>query len=110
MPLAEGSSKETIAANIREMIRAGHDPKSAAAAAYREAGEDCEAQSYKIEIRCAAHVLLRERAAVSKGSCAGLELREAGRGIEGREKVRVDVEVVFWALNRTRTTHIGVSA
>lgn len=42
MPLAEGSSRETIASNIKEMIRAGHDPKQAAAAAYREAGEDCD--------------------------------------------------------------------
>lgn len=31
-----------IAENIREMIRAGHDPKQAAAAAYREAGVDCD--------------------------------------------------------------------
>lgn len=38
MPLKEGSSDETISANIAELVKAGHDPKQAAAIAYREAG------------------------------------------------------------------------
>lgn len=38
MPLKQGSSKEVIEANIAELIRSGHDPKQAAAIAYREAG------------------------------------------------------------------------
>ena len=37
MPLKEGSSKETISENIAELIKAGHDPKQAAAIAYRKA-------------------------------------------------------------------------
>lgn len=39
MPLAEGSSREVISANIAELIRAGHPQKQAAAIAYKEAGE-----------------------------------------------------------------------
>lgn len=37
MPLQEGSSKEVIQQNIHEMIKAGHDPKQAMAAAYSNA-------------------------------------------------------------------------
>lgn len=37
MPLKEGSSKEIIQENIYEMIKAGHDPKQAMAAAYTNA-------------------------------------------------------------------------
>lgn len=37
MPLKEGYSKEVIQENIREMIKAGHDPKQAMAAAYSNA-------------------------------------------------------------------------
>jgi hypothetical protein len=45
MPLAAGSSQETISANIAEMIRAGHPPKQAEAAAERVArGDDEEPQ------------------------------------------------------------------
>lgn len=39
MPLTAGSSKDTISSNIAEMIRAGHPPDQAAAAAYRKAGK-----------------------------------------------------------------------
>lgn len=39
MPLKKGYSRETVSANIAEMIRSGHDPKQAAAAAYRQARE-----------------------------------------------------------------------
>lgn len=42
MPLQKGSSREVISANIKELVNAGHDPKQAAAIAYREAGEDCD--------------------------------------------------------------------
>lgn len=38
MPLKKGSSKKTIEENIAELVKAGHDPKQAAAIAYREAG------------------------------------------------------------------------
>jgi uncharacterized protein len=38
MPLAAGSSRETIHRNIAEMIRSGHKPAQAVAAAYRSAG------------------------------------------------------------------------
>lgn len=37
MPLKKGSSKEVIQENIHEMIKAGHDPKQAMAAAYQNA-------------------------------------------------------------------------
>lgn len=37
MPLEKGFSKEVIQNNIREMIKAGHDPKQAMAAAYSNA-------------------------------------------------------------------------
>ena len=40
MPLERGSSQETISANIAEMIRAGHPPKQAEAAAERMARGD----------------------------------------------------------------------
>lgn len=40
MPLEKGSSKETISHNIATEIRHGHDPKQAAAIAYREAATD----------------------------------------------------------------------
>lgn len=39
MPLKQGSSQETISENIAELIRAGHDPKQAAAIAYKAAGK-----------------------------------------------------------------------
>jgi hypothetical protein len=39
MPLKKGSSKATIEANIAELIKAGHDPKEAAAISYRQARE-----------------------------------------------------------------------
>lgn len=39
MPLKKGSSPKVIGKNIAEMIRAGHPPKQAAAAAYRMAGK-----------------------------------------------------------------------
>jgi len=37
MPLQEGSSKEVIQNNIRELIKAGHDPKQSLAIAYQNA-------------------------------------------------------------------------
>lgn len=37
MPLKPGSDKGTIAANIKELIGSGRDPKQAAAIAYSEA-------------------------------------------------------------------------
>jgi hypothetical protein len=37
MPLISGSSKEVIQKNIAEMVKAGHDPKQAVAAAYQNA-------------------------------------------------------------------------
>lgn len=40
MPLKEGSSRETISENIATEVRAGKDPKQAAAIAYHEAGKD----------------------------------------------------------------------
>jgi hypothetical protein len=46
MPLKKGSSKETIEANIAELIKAGHDPKQAAAIAYREAGIASDAMAF----------------------------------------------------------------
>ena len=39
MPLKAGKSKKTISGNIREMVRAGHPVKQAAAAAYKKAGK-----------------------------------------------------------------------
>lgn len=39
MPLKKGSSKKTIQDNIRTEIRAGRDPKQAAAIAYSKAGK-----------------------------------------------------------------------
>ena len=36
MPLKRGTSKATREANIREMIKSGHPPKQAVAAAYAE--------------------------------------------------------------------------
>lgn len=46
MPLKKGSSKETIEENIAELIKAGHDPKQAAAIAYREAGLASDALAF----------------------------------------------------------------
>ena len=39
MPLKAGTSRKVIEENIKEMIKAGHPPDQAAAAAYREAGK-----------------------------------------------------------------------
>jgi len=38
MPLLPGSSQKVISHNIAEMIKAGHPPDQAKAAAYRKAG------------------------------------------------------------------------
>ena len=40
MPLEAGSSQEVISHNIAEMIRSGHPPKQAEAAAYSKARGD----------------------------------------------------------------------
>lgn len=39
MPLKKGYSKATISKNIAEMIKAGHKPSQAIAAAYSNAGK-----------------------------------------------------------------------
>jgi hypothetical protein len=39
MPLKHGNSEATISANIAELIKAGHNPKQAAAIAYKKAGK-----------------------------------------------------------------------
>jgi ribosomal protein L12E/L44/L45/RPP1/RPP2 len=39
MPLAKGASKKTRQSNIEEMIEAGHPPKQAVAAGYRQQRE-----------------------------------------------------------------------
>ena len=39
MPLKSGKSKATISKNIAEMIKAGHKPAQAIAAAYSNAGK-----------------------------------------------------------------------
>ena len=39
IPLLKGKSKKVISQNIAEMIRAGHAPQQAIAAAYRNAGK-----------------------------------------------------------------------
>lgn len=39
MPLKPGKSKAVIKSNIKEMIKSGHKPKQAVAAAYRQAGQ-----------------------------------------------------------------------
>lgn len=63
MPLAKGSSQETISGNIAELVRSGHDPAQAAAIAYRVAsGEDSAAG---ICYRAGDSVLLVLRAATA---------------------------------------------
>lgn len=37
MPLKKGSSKATIASNIKELVQSGHKQKQAVAIAYKEA-------------------------------------------------------------------------
>ena len=52
MPLKEGSSKETISANIATEIKAGKDPKQAAAIAYSKArGDDVKADAGSATVR-----------------------------------------------------------
>jgi predicted kinase len=49
VPLKSGSGKETVSANIREMVEAGHPQKQAVAAAMRQAGKsrrDCPQSDY----------------------------------------------------------------
>ncbi len=63
MPLQKGSSGEIISANIGELMRAGHDPRQAAAIAYNVAqGEDMAAG---IMYRTADRVLLLLRCATA---------------------------------------------
>ena len=38
-PLKKGTSKATREQNVKEMVKAGHDPKQAVAAAYRQQRE-----------------------------------------------------------------------
>lgn len=45
MPLKKGSSTEVIEENIRELVKAGHDPKQAAAIAYKKARETTDKAS-----------------------------------------------------------------
>ncbi|WP_242409071.1 DUF2213 domain-containing protein [Achromobacter xylosoxidans] len=45
MPLKKGSSKEVIEENTRELVKAGHDPKQAAAIAYKKARETTDKAS-----------------------------------------------------------------
>ncbi|WP_232734899.1 DUF2213 domain-containing protein [Achromobacter ruhlandii] len=45
MPLKKGSSKEVIEENIRELIKAGHDPKQSAAIAHKKARETTDKAS-----------------------------------------------------------------
>ena len=47
MPLKAGKSKATIESNIHEMIKSGHPPDQAAAAAYRKAGKSRTAKKGK---------------------------------------------------------------
>lgn len=47
MPLQHGSSQEVISANIAELIRSGHEPKQAEAAAYKMAGKERKAKKGK---------------------------------------------------------------
>ena len=65
MPLKEGSSPETREENVKEMIAAGHDPKQAVAAAYREQRESSskdEAEAAGVMFCCGDRVLLMRRA------------------------------------------------
>ncbi len=39
MPLKKGNSKDAISYNIKELIRAGHDPKQSVAIALKVAGK-----------------------------------------------------------------------
>ena len=47
MPLKKGSSKETISKNIAEMIKSGHKPAQAIAAAYSNAGKSRKGRKKK---------------------------------------------------------------
>ena len=52
MPLASGSDKKTIEANIKELIQAGHDPDQAAAIAYKKArGDGLTGEDYALALR-----------------------------------------------------------
>jgi hypothetical protein len=49
MPLKQGSSREVIQSNIKELINAGHSPSQSAAIAYKEAGvanDEASARTY----------------------------------------------------------------
>lgn len=55
MPLKEGSSKEVIQENIREMIASGHDPKQAMAAAYSNARKSSGVDAEETEAEHESH-------------------------------------------------------
>lgn len=68
MPLQQGSSREVIEANIRELIAANHSPEQAAAIAYKEAGQarDDGIRAAGILYRVGNKVLLLKRSAESR--------------------------------------------
>lgn len=57
MPLKEGSSSETISANIATEVRAGKDPKQAAAIAYSKARGDTGIKALADCISAAAYAI-----------------------------------------------------
>lgn len=67
MPLKSGSSQATISENIAEMIRHGHEPKQAEAAAYRMARGDEGGGSKILEALLALDVLEKRLDAFGKG-------------------------------------------
>lgn len=97
MPLKKGSSKEVIEENIAELVKAGHDPKQAAAIAYREAGLATDALAFDYQSVRRKDVDGRMHVAISPISKANV-CPYLGREIPNNQTLGLDPDRIYMLL------------